>query len=74
MEHLKVTVFPEAKEEKLVEKEGKLHAYVKQEAQDGKANEAAVQLVRDHKEAGGQVQIVSGHTQQQKIMKVTDGQ
>ncbi len=74
MEHIKVTVFSDADEENLVENEGKLHVYVKQKAQDGKANEAAIQLVREYKEVDGQIQIVSGHSKQQKIMKVTDDQ
>ncbi len=52
---------------------GELLVYVKEPAQDGKANQAIIKLLADYYEVSkSQVRICSGHTSRNKIVEILD--
>jgi len=68
--HLKV--FPKASREEIVEKDGRVKAYVKAAPEKGKANKALIALVaKEYKVKKKDVVIISGQTGKNKTLEVS---
>ncbi len=65
---LKVRVMPKAGRNEIKEENGGLKVYLKEVAEDGKANVALVKFFK--KELGVAVEIKSGFTSREKVLKV----
>ena len=66
-----VKVKPRARVEKVEEKDGDLVVFVKAEAKEGKANEAAVKVLADYfGVAPSRVRLVSGARSKQKTFEI----
>ena len=66
---IKVTVFPDSHEDKVVEKTADTYeVYVRASAQNGHANKVTIALLSAH--FGKGVKMVSGGTRQHKIFQV----
>lgn len=67
-----IRVIPRAKKELIKEENGKLKVYVTSPAQDGRANEAVVDLLAQHfKTKKSCVKIVKGTKSRNKIIELT---
>ncbi len=65
---LKVRVMPKAGRNQVKEENGKLKVYLKEVAEDGRANVALVKFFK--KELGIAVEIKSGFTSREKVLRV----
>ena len=65
---LKVRVMPKSGREEIKEENGRLKVYLKEAAEDGKANAALVRFFK--KELGIAVEIRRGFTSREKVLRV----
>jgi uncharacterized protein (TIGR00251 family) len=69
---IEIKVFPKSSREQLVEKDGKLKAYVKSAADKGKANKALIELIaKAYKVKKSDVKIIAGETSRNKVVEVS---
>ena len=68
---LKVKVFPKSSREEIVEKDGRIKAYVKAAPDKGKANKALIGLLaKEYNVKKSAVRILTGETGREKIVEV----
>jgi uncharacterized protein (TIGR00251 family) len=68
---LEIKVFPKSSREELLEKDGKLKAYIKAAPDKGKANKALIELVaKKYGVSKSKVKILIGQTSRNKVVEV----
>jgi len=68
---IKITVHPNSKEDKLINKDGSKHLYLKAAAIDNKANQAAIKvLAKSLKIKKNQIFLVSGIKSKEKVFEI----
>ena len=71
MRTMKVRVIPNAKQNRVLDAEGQLRAYVTAPPTEGKANKALVELLAGHfKVKKSSVRIVHGEKSREKIIEI----
>jgi len=69
--NLKIKVFPNTKENKIIEKNGVFRIYTTAPAKEGKANNAIIKLLSKHlKIPKSQLKIIKGHKSKDKTIVV----
>ncbi len=72
MVRLEIKVFPKSSREEIVEKDGRIKAYVKAPPDKGKANKALIELIaREYGVRKSDVRIVTGLTGRNKVVEVS---
>ena len=68
---LSVRVVPNAKQDKLVEAEGRVKVYLTAPAVEGKANKALIEFLSEHFNAKrSKIQIIKGKTSRDKVVEI----
>ncbi|GEM_PF-429265 len=68
---LNIKVIPNSKENKIIEETDRLKIYLKERAQDGKANKALIDLLAKHFSCKkSQIKIVKGEKSREKIVEI----
>ena len=71
MTRVRIKVIPNAKENKLIEEDGKIRAYLKAKPIHGKANKALIEALSEHfKVKKGNIKIISGKRSREKVIEV----
>ncbi|MEK7449796.1 MAG: DUF167 domain-containing protein, partial [Planctomycetota bacterium] len=66
-----IKVIPHAKKNQVKEESGHLKVYVTAPAQDGKANQALIQVLSEHfKTPKRQIEIIRGEKSRKKIVEI----
>lgn len=73
MRHIKITVYADAKKEQVIESGERLSVFVKEPAQQNRANKRVCEVVAAHIGApAGAVRIIAGHHSPRKTLEVID--
>ena len=69
--HIRVRVYPEASEDRVIQNDDLYEVFVREPAKDGRANTRVIELLlQEEKLVGASLRIVSGHHGPSKIVEI----
>lgn len=67
---LKIKAFPKSKHEKIERRKSRLHVYIKEPAENNRANDAIVDFLRKEFPKATSIRIISGHMKPTKTIEI----